>query len=59
MIFLKTNIIGIFNDEIAMHNCYPNDRKYDIKEVFELYWDDFLQANKYKLKGKKALNIYR
>ena len=29
-----------------MHNCYPNDRKYDIKEVFELYLDDFLQANK-------------
>ena len=56
---MKTNIIDIFNDEIAMHNCYPNDRKYDIKEVFELYWDDFLQANKYKLKGKKALNIYR
>ncbi len=46
MIFLKANIIDIFNDEIAMHNRYPNDRKYDIKEVFELYWDDFLQANK-------------
>lgn len=42
---MESNIIDIFTTENELHINYPNDRKYDVKEIYELYWNDFIKDN--------------
>ncbi len=41
----NNTIIAEFNTKVELHYHFPNDRKYDVKEIYEDYWDSFLEDN--------------
>lgn len=42
---MNFNIITTFHNEEELHNSFPNNRHYDVKEIYEHYWDDFIKDN--------------
>lgn len=45
MCIMKFNIIASFNTEEELHRMFPNDRYYEVKEIYEIYWNDFVKSN--------------
>ena len=35
-------VVNVFKTEADIYSVYPKTRKYDIKDIFSVYWDDFL-----------------
>ncbi len=47
-----STILGIFNSEKELRGVYPKKYYFELKEIFQEYWDDFLEYSK-----NKGLNI--
>ena len=42
---MDLNIIATFRNEEDLHNSFPNDRHYDVKEIYEYHWNNFVNDN--------------
>ena len=42
---MDLNIIGTFKTEEELHNTFPNDRHYNVSEVFDKHWNHFIADN--------------